>query len=207
MKGVDVLAPGLSAMGLAVDAVVLERLERYVGLIVKWNQVYNLTAIRDRERMLVEHVLDSLSIHVHVRPSRILDVGSGAGLPGVPLAIIHQGWDVTLLDSSQKRCAFLRQAVIELRLENVHVACERIETYRPSAPFDTVVSRAFAGTRHFARLAAPLLGDDGVILAMKGLYPHEELAELPSQVVLKHVLPVQVPGLAAQRHLVVMTRA
>jgi 16S rRNA (guanine527-N7)-methyltransferase len=176
-------------------------------LISKWNQVYNLTAIRDPERMVIEHVLDSLAILPHVAAPRILDVGSGAGLPGVPLAIARPEWHVVLLDSSHKRCTFLQQAAIELQLSNVEVTCERVESYRPAECFTSIVSRAFSDTAHFARVAAPLVAQGGSMLAMKGLYPHEELAQLPAEVALGEVVALTVPGLDAQRHLVVMTKA
>jgi 16S rRNA (guanine527-N7)-methyltransferase len=179
----------------------------YLALISKWNQVYNLTAIRDPQRMVIEHVLDSLAILPHVAGPRVLDVGSGAGLPGVPLAIARPAWHVVLLDSSHKRCTFLQQAAIELQLSNVAVACERVESYRPAERFTTVVSRAFSDTAHFARVALPLVAQGGTMLAMKGLYPHEELAQLPAEVALGEVVALTVPGLEAQRHLVSMTKA
>ena len=157
--------------------------------------------------MEVEHVLDSLAVLPHVLPARVLDIGSGAGLPGIPLAIARPSWHVTLLDSNHKRCTFMQQAVIELDLRNVEVACERAESYRPTKAFDTAVSRAFSDTAHFARVALPLVAPAGVMLAMKGLYPHEELAQLPPQVVLEDVVPLSIPGLDAQRHLLVMTKA
>lgn len=203
----DLLASGIVQLGLDIPAAGRERLIAYLALIEKWNKVYNLTAIRDRERMVVEHVLDSLAIAAYVRPTRVLDVGSGAGLPGLPLAIAYPSWQLTLLDSNHKRCAFLEQALIELELHNAQVACVRVESYRPAAGFDTVVSRAFSETQHFARLAASLLAPEGLLLAMKGLYPHEELAQLPPGVALRSVETLLVPGLHAQRHLVVMTNA
>ena len=179
----------------------------YVALIAKWNQVYNLTAIRDQQRMVVEHVLDSLAVVPHVVPGGVLEVGRGAGLRGVPLALARPAWQVTLLDSNHKRCTFLQQVVIELGLANVEIACARAESFQPGAPFDTVVSRAFSDTAHFARAALPLVAPEGVMLAMKGLYPHEELAQLPQEARLRAVVPLSVPGLEAQRHLVVMTKA
>jgi 16S rRNA (guanine527-N7)-methyltransferase len=201
------LAQGIERLGIDVPAAAENALVAYLALIEKWNKVYNLTAIRDRGRMEVEHVLDSLAVIPHVRPGRVLDVGSGAGLPGIPLAIVRPGWHVSLLDSNHKRCAFLRQAVIELGLRNAEAVCERIEAYRPEGSFDTVISRAFAETQHFARVAVAHVDADGVMAAMKGLYPHEELAQLPPGVALHSVVPLTVPGLDAQRHLVVMTKA
>jgi 16S rRNA (guanine527-N7)-methyltransferase len=203
----DTVTRGVAQLGLEVPAGAADRLLAYLELIAKWNQVYNLTAIRDPQRMVVEHVLDSLAILPHVRAPRLLDVGSGAGLPGVPLAIVRPAWRVVLLDSSHKRCSFLQQAAIELQLDNVEVVCERAESYRPAEPFASVVSRAFSDTAHFARVALPLVAQGGAILAMKGLYPHEELAQLAPEAALEEVVALTVPGLDAQRHLVVMTRA
>ncbi len=203
----DTLGKGLAALGLADAAALVDRIGAYLELISKWNQVYNLTAIRDLDRMVVEHALDSLAILPYIRPSLILDVGSGAGLPGIPIAMARPQWHVCLLDSNHKKCVFLRQAAIELRLPNVEIVCERIESFPDDRRFDTIVSRAFAETQHFAKVAAPLLASDGVMLAMKGLYPHEEIAQLPAAVALKDVVSLQVPALEARRHLVVMTKA
>jgi len=201
------LAAGVEAIGLALSPDAIARLEAYLDLIEKWNQVYNLTAVRVRARMVTDHLLDSLAVVPFVGPDPILDVGSGAGLPGIPLAIARPEWRVTLLDSNHKRCAFLRQALIELGLPNGSVACERVETFRAPQPFGTIVSRAFSETQHFARTALQQLAPGGRMLAMKGLYPHEELAQLPEGVRLESVAALTVPGLDAQRHLVVMTSA
>jgi len=203
----DALAQEIAALGPAVPTAAVERLHLYLDLIEKWNRVYNLTAVRSRDRMVVEHLLDSLAILPHIDAAPVLDVGSGAGLPGIPLALARPDWPVTLLDSNHKRCAFLRQAVIDLELSNVTVACSRVEDFRPAAPFPTIVSRAFSETQHFARVAAPHLAGDGRLLAMKGLYPHEELSQLPAGIALLTVVALTVPGLDAQRHLVVMTQA
>lgn len=205
--GAESLRQGLAQLDLKLPAEAQEAFLAYVALIDKWNQVYNLTAIRDPQRMVVEHVLDSLSVLPYVRPERVLDVGSGAGLPGIPLAIARPAWRVALLDSNHKRCTFLQQAKIELGLGNVEVVCERAEAYRPDQLFDTVVSRAFSDTAHFARVALPLAAGGGILAAMKGLYPHEELAQLPPEAALEDVVALRVPGLEAQRHLVVMTKA
>lgn len=203
----EALAKGIAALGLDLPPGALERLSSYLDLLEKWNRVYNLTAIRERARMVVEHLLDSLAIVPFVPGAPVLDVGSGAGLPGIPLAIARPQWPVTLLEANHKRCAFLRQSAIELGCGNVAVCCERIEDFRPGVPFPTIVSRAFAETQHFARVAVAHLAPGGRMLAMKGLYPHEELAHLPPSVVLESVATLAVPGLDAQRHLVVMTKA
>lgn len=201
------LTKAMTELGLDLDPRAEQALLAHLGLIEKWNKVYNLTAIRDPERMAVEHTLDSLAILPRVAGARVLDVGSGAGLPGIPLAIARPTSNVVLLDSSHKRCAFLQQAAIDLELRNVEVVCERIEAYRPAQGFDTIVSRAFSDTAHFARAALPLLAPGGRMLAMKGLYPHEELAQVPETVEVVEVIALAVPGLDAQRHLVVMTKA
>lgn len=203
----DTVAAGIAELELAIDPTRLLLMHRYVDLIVKWNAVYNLTAIRDRGRMLVEHILDSLAVLPSVKPTHVLDIGSGAGLPGIPLAIARAGFKLTLLDSNHKKTTFLRQATIDLGLDNVEVVCERVEQFKPAARFDTVVSRAFAETQHFARVACPLVAHDGVMLAMKGIYPDEELAQLPAEVRLVEVVPLDVPSLRAKRTLVSMTKA
>ncbi len=207
MINVATLARAITALGVDVPEGAPGALLAYLELIAKWNQVYNLTAIRDPQRMVIEHVLDSLAIVPHVAPPHVIDVGSGAGLPGVPLAIARPDWRLVLLDSSHKRCSFLQQAVIELALSNVAIACERAESYRPVEPATTVVSRAFSDTAHFARIAATLARRGGTVLAMKALYPHEELAQLTPEVALKEVVRLAIPGLDAQRHLVIMTTA
>jgi 16S rRNA (guanine527-N7)-methyltransferase len=203
----DGLSEGIAELALAIDPARVRLFSNYMELIAKWNKVYNLTAIRDPGRMVVEHVLDSLAILPWVTGSQVLDIGSGAGLPGIPLAIARPQWSVTLIDSSHKKATFLRQAVIDLALENVDVVCERVEQFHPGKRFDTVVSRAFAETQHFARVAAPRIGNDGVIVAMKGLYPDEELAQLPNDVRLREVIELRVPGLPAKRTLIIMTKA
>lgn len=201
------LAEGINALALTIDADRQQRLLRYLQLMEKWNRVYNLTAIRERLQMVYQHLLDSLAIVPHVRPNNVLDVGSGAGLPGIPLAIARPELQVTLLDSNRKKCAFLRQAMMELDLSNVSVDCARIETYRSERLFDTVVSRAFAETSVIAKLCVPQLAPGGAVLAMKGSAPEEEAKNVVGLAAVKAILRLQVPGLGAERHLVVMTRA
>jgi len=207
LKNKEIIERGLLELGVAAVSGAVDTLTQYIGLIVKWNKVYNLTAIQDPDRMATDHVLDSLAIVPHLRPERILDIGSGAGLPGIPVAIVRPQWRITLLDANQKRCAFLRQAVIELELHNAEVACERIENYRPARAFDTVVSRAFAEAPLFARVAAPCVAPGGFMFAMKGAYPQDELSRLPPGVRVHEVVKTDVPGLGAQRHLVIMTKS
>jgi 16S rRNA (guanine527-N7)-methyltransferase len=203
----QVLEQGINALALTVSADQQQLLLRYLQLIEKWNKVYNLTAIRDRLQMVSQHLLDSLTILPHVRPSALLDVGSGAGLPGIPLAIVRPDLQVTVLDSNRKKCVFLQQAVMELALTNVRVACSRIEAYRCERGFDTVVSRAFAETLALATLCVPLLAPGGVILAMKGTAPVAEQRTVVGSAFVKAIIRLHTPGLAAERHLLVMTKA
>jgi 16S rRNA (guanine527-N7)-methyltransferase len=202
------LAEGLSAMDIALEPAAQSKLVAFVSLIEKWNKVHNLTAVRVPEQMVVLHLLDSLSILPHVsRAHSLLDVGSGAGLPGIPLAIARPDLAVTLLDSNHKKAAFLRQAKAELALANVEVACERVEKWHPAAPFDVVVSRAFAEIAEFVEQAKHLVAADGTLLAMKGVHPFDELARIPATHRVENVVALHVPTLEAQRHLVLLKAA
>ncbi|MEO7402531.1 MAG: 16S rRNA (guanine(527)-N(7))-methyltransferase RsmG, partial [Burkholderiales bacterium] len=179
----------------------------YVALIDKWNQVHNLTAIRGRANMITQHLLDSLAIQPFVvGRRRLLDVGTGAGLPGIPLAIANPELAVTLLDSSRKKVAFLQQAVGLLRLTNVATTADRVEDFRASAPFEVIVSRAFADLAEFVALSAHLLAPGGRFLAMKGLHPYDEIERLPAEFSVSAVHPLHVPGLKADRHLIVIQK-
>ncbi len=182
----------------------MEQLASYLDLLVKWNRVYNLTAIRDDAKLVSHHVLDSLAVVSHLPDGNLVDVGSGAGLPGIPIAISCPGRAVTLLDSSQKKGAFLRQVIAELGLATVQVVTERVEAYRPRGFFQTVISRAFSDLADFARLAGHLCAPDGVMIAMKGLHPDEELAQLPPSWKVKKTVRLEIPQLEASRHLVFM---
>ena len=202
------LERGLDAMGLALDAAARAKLVAYLELIGKWNKVHNLTAVREPAQMVVLHLLDSLSVLPHVAHARtLLDVGTGAGLPGIPIAIARPDLAVTLLDSSHKKATFLRQAKAELALANVEVACERVENWHPPAPFDAVVSRAFAELADFVTQSGHLVAPGGTLLAMKGVYPFEEIARIPATHRVENVVALAVPTLEAQRHLVLMKAA
>ncbi|MBX3663010.1 MAG: 16S rRNA (guanine(527)-N(7))-methyltransferase RsmG [Burkholderiales bacterium] len=207
MNLADALAAGSRALGLDIAVAAQQRMLDYLALIEKWNKAYNLTAVREPQKMLTHHLLDSLAVLPHLRGPRVLDVGTGAGLPGIPLALARPDWQFTLLDSSHKKTTFLRQAVIELQLDNVEVVCARVETWDAPQPFDTVVSRAFSDVAEFIALAGRLCAKDGVMIAMKGVYPHEELAQLPQAFRLCSVVPLQVPGLGAERHAAVLQPA
>jgi len=196
------LDDGIAALGLPLDADHQERLLAYLALLVKWNQAYNLTAIRDPLEMVTKHLLDSLAVLPHLHGTRVLDVGSGAGLPGIPLAICDPAREFTLLDSNGKKTRFLLQAKGELRLSNLSVVHSRLEQYRPGQLFDTVTARAFASLADMTAGTAHLLAPGGSLLAMKGEYPQDELDALPPGFVVREIIALTVPGLEAQRHLV-----
>jgi 16S rRNA (guanine527-N7)-methyltransferase len=197
----------LAATGIALPGAARDKLDRYLTLLAKWNRTYNLTAIRDPEQMVTHHVLDALTVLPHLPDMerlRVLDVGSGGGVPGLPLAIARPGWSVVLLDSNHKKGAFLQQAAIELALANVEVVTSRVEDYAPAAAFDVVISRAFSDLAAFAQTSARHLSPGGRLFAMKGVHPGEEIAQMPESVRVIATSALVVPGLDAQRHLVVM---
>ena len=199
-----VLAKGCEALGLSLSEETREKLLSYIAMIHKWNKVYNLTAIREPENMLTQHILDSLSVVPHIHGATMLDVGCGAGLPGIPLALARPEMEVTMLDSSHKKTAFVQQALIELGIRNAKVICGRVEALSPEKKFDVVISRAFSDLAEFVKLAGNLVAKGGSMVAMKGVYPHEELAQLPGNAEVEQVIPLTVPGLEANRHLVMI---
>jgi 16S rRNA (guanine527-N7)-methyltransferase len=207
MNAGNALAQGVAELHLELSADVQERLMNYVALLEKWNRVYNLTAVRGTQQIVSHHLLDSLAVVPHVDARTIVDVGSGAGLPGIPLALALPRTQVTLLDASQKKAAFLRQAGIELALENVNVVCGRVEAWRPPERFELVISRAFSDLRKFLALAGRLCTKEGIVAAMKGNCAKDEFERLPREFKLKSVVPLKVPGLNAPRHLVLMQPA
>lgn len=200
------LEHGLAALGLPVPPVQQATLLAYAALLEKWNRTYNLTAVREASGIVALHLLDSLSIlpFIDAGEGALLDVGSGGGLPGIPLAILRPQLSVTLTDSNSKKTAFQRQAAIELGLANVAVHTGRIEEWRPAAKFPRVVSRAFAELADFVVLTRQLLAPGGRWLAMKGVRPDDEIARLPADVVVEAVHRLQVPDVDGERHLVVM---
>jgi 16S rRNA (guanine527-N7)-methyltransferase len=196
---------GITTLGLNIAQPVQQKLLDYLALLAKWNKVHNLTAVRDAEDMVTLHLLDSLAILPHITGNRLLDVGSGAGLPGIPIALARPEVQVTVLDSSHKKTTFLRQVKAELGLDNLQVICSRVEQYQPAEKFQLIVSRAFSDLAEFVKLTSNLVAEHGVWLAMKGVHPYDEIAQLDSMQT--EVLPLQVPGLDAQRHLVVLKKA
>ena len=201
------LANGVANLGLDLDDRKREQLLQYVVLLDKWNKVYNLTAVREPERMIGLHILDSLSVLSHLGAcANIIDVGTGGGLPGIPLAIANSNLRVTLLDTITKKTAFVQQAIGELGLKNAEVVTGRVENYVPRLKFDRVISRAFAELKDFVDGAGHLCTDAGAMLAMKGVYPHDEIGRLPSGFVADKIIALQVPGVEGQRHLVVIKK-
>lgn len=202
------LAEGIAALGLDLPAGAEDRLAAYLALLVKWNKVYNLTAIRDPREMVTHHLLDSLAVLPVLEKSalagrcvRLADIGSGAGLPGIVLAIVRPGWSITSVEAVEKKAAFQRQAKIELGLDNVVVHCGRVEELRDT--FDAAISRAFASLADFIGLAGHLAP---CLWAMKGVYPADEVAALPAGWQLAASQELGVPGLGAQRHLLRLER-
>jgi 16S rRNA (guanine527-N7)-methyltransferase len=203
------LASGIATLGLVLNAAQRAQLTAYLELLSKWNKTYNLTAIREPHRMVTHHLLDALAVVPHLPATaglRILDVGSGGGVPGIPLAIARPDAHVALVDSNHKKGAFLVQAAIELRLSNVESHAVRVEDYAPAALFDIVISRAFSDLTAFATAATRHLAPHGKMIAMKGVHPDEELASLPDEFAVVAAPALAVPGLDAARHLVVMQR-
>jgi 16S rRNA (guanine527-N7)-methyltransferase len=203
------LEAGLQALGLVLPQGGAARLLAYVALLAKWNRAYSLTAVNDPGQMVTHHLLDSLAALPALEQAvpairRVADIGSGAGLPGIPLAVARPRWEVALVEPSQKKAAFLRQAVIELALGNVEVVARRAEQWHPAARFDVVVSRALAELADFAAVAGHLCAPGGRLAAMKGVHPDAELAQLPGGVGAERTVALEVPGLAARRHLVIM---
>ena len=193
---------GIQALGLDLPAGAVDQLLAYRDLMLKWNRTYNLTALKDPAQMVSHHLLDSLAILPWVTGPELLDVGSGAGLPGIPLAIARPDLRVTLVDAVQKKAAFQRQAAIELGLTNVQACHARVEELQ--GQYGMITSRAFAELADFVRLTRPLLAPGGRWLAMKGLAPEQELAALPADVRVAGLHPLRVPGLDAARHLVIL---
>lgn len=202
------IAEGARSMELRLEESAPARLARYLELLEKWNRVHNLTAVRDTTQMVVLHVLDSLSILPHVEGcASILDVGTGPGLPGIPLAVAMPQARLTLLDSSHKKCAFLEQVRIDLGLANVEVVCERIEQWKPDHLFDAVVSRAFSDLSDFVMQAKHAVAPGGRMIAMKGVYPFDEISRVPPTHKVAQVIELHVPQLEAKRHLVFLEAA
>ena len=198
------LTEGLESLELRIDEMTRNRLLDYLDLLEKWNHVYNLTAIREKEKMVSMHLLDSIAILKHLPSGPYLDVGTGAGLPGIPLATILKDETFSLVDIVQKKCAFLRQAKAELALDNVTVMCAKIDQWHPTQHFACIVARAYAEIPKFLESCKHLLAPGGQFAAMKGRLPEQELANLPSDYEIQKVIPLTIPEVDAERHLVLI---
>jgi len=209
MSAAEILEQGIAALGLVLPADAPPRLLAFARLLIKWNKVYNLTAIRDEAQMITHHLLDSLAVLPHLAEvGRLVDVGSGGGLPGVVLAIARPDLQVDSVETVQKKATFQNQARIELKLGNFRAHHARIESWQPAdgLAVDGIISRAFADTADFVNLCAHLVGAETRLLAMKGVYPADEIARIPEGFSLARSIELQVPGLAAARHLLIMKR-
>lgn len=206
MTPAEQLARGLNALNLDLPGTAHEKLLAYIALLYKWNKTYSLTALREQEQAISHHLLDSLAILPFVPPGRLLDVGSGGGMPGIPLAIACPDLAVCLLDSNSKKSAFLQQALIDLSLKNAAVHCGRVEHYQPPESFHAITARAFAALPDLVSGSTHLLAADGVWLAMKGLCPDDEIAHLPATARLKATHRLQVPGVDGERHLIILEK-
>jgi 16S rRNA (guanine527-N7)-methyltransferase len=197
------LSSGIAQMEIKVTLEEQIKLLNYLTLLQKWNKIYNLTAIREPKEMVSNHLLDSLAVVPYLRPGKWLDVGCGAGLPGIVLAIVNPTYTFTLLDSNNKKTSFVQQAVIELGLNNVEVRCERIEAWQSIEKFDGIISRAFAETAKFVSSTRHLMKSSGRWIAMKGA-PEEELKRIPGDIKVEKIIALQVPTIKAARSLVVL---
>lgn len=198
------LSKGLRQLNLAaqpLDEKQQSLLINYVQLLDKWNKTYNLTAVRKPEQMVTRHILDSLSICPYLRGKHILDVGTGAGLPGIPLSIVFPERQFTLLDSNNKKTRFVTQAVSELELSNVGVVQSRVENFQSPTLFDTIITRAYSAIGDMVKQTSHLLAKDGVFLAMKGTNPVAEIDEMSLNYEVKENYVIKVPGLEEERHL------
>lgn len=202
MKEGTQLRSGIAELGLNLGDETQAKLLAYLALLHKWNKVYNLTAIRDKDEMVSHHLLDSLAVLPHLWAGRWLDVGCGGGMPGLVLAIAEPDWEFTLLDSNTKKTSFVQQAVIELGLNNVSVHSGRVEQWTPDYKFEGIISRAFAELGDFFTVTKHLLASNGHWAAMKG-QPEQEMGAIPAGYEIERVIPLSVPGLKAVRSLVI----
>jgi len=201
MSGIT-LAAGLAELGISLPDAAQQQLLAFRDLLLKWNKTYNLTALRDPEQAISHHLLDSLAILPHLDTGPLLDVGSGGGLPGIPLAIARPGLSVGMVDTVQKKASFLQQASIELGLKNVTVHHARVEEMQ--GQYAQISSRAFADLGLFVSLTRHLLAPGGRWLAMKGVRPDDEIAALPADITVEAIISLTVPGLEAERHLIIL---
>lgn len=201
------LDAGAEQLGLSLSEEQATKLVRYVELMNKWNKAYNLTSVRSPEQMMTRHIVDSLAILPFISGKRIIDVGTGPGLPGMPLAIMMPQSEFTLLDSLGKRVRFMKQCVHELNLSNVTPVQSRVEAFDPGPGFDIVLSRAFASLKDMLHWCAHLVDSSGTFMALKGQYPHDEIAQVSSHFHIEEVHSLAVPGLDEERHLIAVKKS
>ncbi|MTD27965.1 16S rRNA (guanine(527)-N(7))-methyltransferase RsmG [Erwinia sorbitola] len=204
---INKLSALLERAGISLSDQQKQQLVGYVSMLHKWNKAYNLTSVRDPEQMLVRHILDSIVVEPHLKGERFIDVGTGPGLPGIPLAIVRPQAHFTLLDSLGKRVRFLKQVQHELKLENIAPVQSRVEDFPAEPPFDGVISRAFASLTDMVDWCHHLPGQQGRFYALKGVMPEDEIAVLPVGFTVEKVIPLIVPQLEGERHLVIIAPA
>lgn len=204
------LSEAMHALGYNpnLETIKLEtKLLKYLALIQKWNEVHNLTAIRNSEAMLTHHIIDSLVVIPHIAGTKIADIGSGAGLPGIPIAIMKPDWRVTLIESNKKKTAFQQQVIIELELENIEIIADRAENYQTNSQFNTIISRALSSLNEFINMSAHLGNNEmqnSRYVAMKASNVEQEIENLPDGYSLDKIVPLSVPGLNAERQLIII---
>ena len=204
MNNKEILKHGIEQLNIALNVSTQDKLMDFLDLLEKWNTVYNLTAIRDTRQMVSNHLLDTIAVLPYLWSGRWLDVGCGAGLPGLVLAILRPEWEFTLLDSNSKKTSFVQQAIIELDLKNSNVICARVENWQTNVKFDGIISRAFTELGKFITLTRHLVSEHGGWAAMKGI-PEKELQRIPSDCEIQKVISLQIPGLQVARSLVIAT--
>jgi len=207
MNNIQILNEALNKNNLHISNEIQQKMILFVDLILKWNKVFNLTAIRDIDQAIWLHLVDSLIIQSYLHGKKIIDVGSGAGLPGIPLALLFPEKQFVLLDSNGKKTRFIQQAIIELGLKNVSVIQSRVENFLPEVSFDSIITRAFATLDVMLEQTNHLLAPKGQFLAMKGIYPAAEIAALPAEFKILAVHRLNISGVSAERHLVCIERS
>lgn len=201
------LVAGLDSLGLVLPGPACSSLVRFCDLLIKWNRTFNLTSVSDPEQIIIVHLLDSLAVVPYLPGGTVIDVGTGAGLPGIPLAIARPEQSFVLLDSNGKKTRFLNQVIGDLRLTNVNIVHSRVEQYETEEKFSTVISRAFTSVEQFLLSCSHLVSADGQFIAMKGKYPADELRAMPAGFELVSSHRLEIPGLNAERHLLILRRS